>query len=361
LRGRWKKKPPGKRENWGSCGWEVGAGEEEREREREREKKGEVGVGGSPWKPDWTGLVASVRRRRRGEKVVGGGIEASEEEMVVNEGNASTSNSTPSTSTSTLPTPTPWLLRLPFLSTTLLPSLLTTSTPTSASTSPAETLLSEINAHRSKRNLVALPSDQAEDLFDGALVRVTVKICGRGVASEVGPIYLLEEDGREDERRWREGYGGGRKGRDVDHDEEVSFVRRITFSLSLSMFAGGLQIPEEGLGTPKEKSSLTGRVRFVSFRFLLNQAETVLPPSSSMIGFHTSGAFSLARGKGHGIGTIPLFILLELMRKDLDAGRSKIVRGGLIGAGGRGELLNLVKVRGRESRVCRAATLEVLD
>lgn len=178
--------------------------------------EGEVGVGGSPWKPDWQGLVVSARRRRRGEKEVVRHMEASEEEMVVNEGNASTSTS------STLPAstpPTPWLLRLPSLSTTLLPSLLTSPT-----TSPAETLLSEINAHRSKRNLAALPLDQAEDLFDGALVRVTVKICGRGVASEVGPIYLLEEDGvgREDERRWREGYGGGRKGRDVDHEEEVS-------------------------------------------------------------------------------------------------------------------------------------------
>ena len=126
-------------------------------------------------------------------------------------------------------------------------------------------------------------------------------------------------------------------------------------------------------GSVREGSStrsLTPRVVSFSFSFRFSfsfsflQAETVLPPPTSMVGFHTSGAFSLSRGKGHGIGTIPLSILLELMRKDLDGGRSKVGRGGLMGGGAggnRGELLNLVKVRGRESRVCRAATLEVLD
>ncbi|KAL7409931.1 ribonucleases P/MRP protein subunit POP1-domain-containing protein [Mrakia frigida] len=303
LRERWMKKPPGKRENWGSCGWVGGAGEVVDGKKKE-EEEGEMGVGKSPWKPDWKGLVASARRRRRGEKMAGV-VETSEEELAIN----GVCDASTSTSTSSAPNLlTPWLLRLPSLSTTLLPNLLTSTT------SPSETLLAEINAHRFKRNLDGLPLDQAEDLFDGALVRVTVKICGRGVASEVGPIYLLEEDpvSREEERRWREGYGGGRKGREVDHDEE---------------------------------------------------AETVLPPPTSMVGFHTSGAFSLSRGKGHGIGTVPLSILLELMRKDLDGGRSKVGRGGwMMGGGGtRGELLNLVKVRGRESRVCRAATLEVLD
>lgn len=48
------------------------------------------------------------------------------------------------------------------------------------------------------------------------------------------------------------------------------------------------------------------------------------------------------------------------MQKDLDGGRTKIVKG-LLASAKPGELLNLVKVRGRESRVPRAATLRVLD
>lgn len=198
LRTRWQKKPPGKRANWGSLGWTPGAGEKGR---GGGEGDGEA-LGGSPWKPDWKGLLVGVKRRRSASD-----MDVTEEELAMNE----------PVGRSLSPAPTPWLVRLPSLATTLLPLLLT-------SDDPSTLLLAEINDHRSKRHLPAVSSKQAEHLFDGALVRVTVKILGRGVASELGPIYFLGEDdvGKEDERRWREGYGGGKAGRDVDHDEEAS-------------------------------------------------------------------------------------------------------------------------------------------
>lgn len=198
LRVRWQKKPPGKRANWGSLGWNAGAGEKGR---GGGEVDGEE-LGGSPWKPDWKGLLASAKRRREASD-----MDVTEEEMAYNELAIQESK----------PAPTPWLVRLPSLPTTLLPALL-------SSQAPAATLLAEINAHRLKRSLAPIDLKQAEGLLDGALVRVTVKILGRGVASELGPIYLLGEDdlGREDEQRWRNGYGGGKAGREVDHDEEVS-------------------------------------------------------------------------------------------------------------------------------------------
>lgn len=84
-----------------------------------------------------------------------------------------------------------------------------------------------------------------------------------------------------------------------------------------------------------------------------------MPAFSDVIGYQTAGAFSLSRGKGHGLGAIPLSSALALLKRDMDHGRVCLTNGRFVQK--RGELLNLVKVRARDSNVVRAAVLEMID
>lgn len=183
---RWARKPPAKRPQWMSLGWaEEGSGQ----------------PGSSPWKPDWETLVRRT-------------LVDDEEAVALNED-----------------TPEPWLLRLPGGLAGLLPRLLLASFIDDTGASVVFTLLETLNVLRKRRNLSPLAFGDGRRLLAGALVRVSVEMLGRGVAGEIGPIYVLDGEGEgEEEVRWREAFAGGKNGRDMDHDEEVS---RLAFCLSL--------------------------------------------------------------------------------------------------------------------------------
>lgn len=70
------------------------------------------------------------------------------------------------------------------------------------------------------------------------------------------------------------------------------------------------------------------------------------PPSTAVIGRVTTGNFSLKRGRGHGIGAIPLVAYLRLTARDKQHSTA-------------GQQL-LVLFRNRESEICRAAGLSLL-
>lgn len=189
----WDRRPPAKRANYlKNGGWEQVDLVDDTE---EGKTAGRV-----PWKPDWKGVVEGYSDVES--------MEVDDEERVVNESKAVKATG-------------PFHLHLPGL-VDLLPSLLQSKNPASA-------LLAAVNAHRTKRSLDNLRNDSAGKLLDQALVRVSVDMLARGVAGEVGHIFSLSSDekGLQEEALWREGYGGGRKGRDVNHDEAVSWMARL--------------------------------------------------------------------------------------------------------------------------------------
>lgn len=172
---KWDSKPPAKRANYLKSGWE----------DVELEAKGRV-----PWKPDWAGLATGYPADAATE----------DEEMAVNDAPSKVAL---------------YLLQPPSLADLVLALLQTAS--------PAAALLSALNQQRAKRSLPPLEGSSAADLLQAATVRVSVDLLARGVAGEVGPVYSLGDDAAalEEERLWRDGYSGGKKGRDVDHEAEV--------------------------------------------------------------------------------------------------------------------------------------------
>jgi ribonuclease P/MRP protein subunit POP1 len=181
----WDRKPPAKRPNYLKHGWEA--------------VDLTLTESRLPWKPDWPGVVAGYPVDAR----------MADEEAAINDAASFAAQ--------------PFLLHLPAFSDVLV-SLLQAS-------EPAVVLLDAVNQHRSKRGLPALPPTAAPKLLEAAMVRVSVEMLARGVAGDVGPIFSLADDpvGLEEERLWRSSYGGGRKGRDVDHEAEVRQIFRFSY------------------------------------------------------------------------------------------------------------------------------------
>lgn len=258
-----------------------------------------------PWKPDWPGLVA------------GYAVDAAmtDEEAAINDSPAEAK---------------PYLLQLPAFSDVFVSLILAPE--------PAIVLLKAINRHRSKRGLVALAPATAPRLLKAAMIRVSVEMLARGVAGEVGPIFSFADDpvSLEEERSLRSSYSGGRKGHNADHEAAVRRFFRTYHQPMCSLIPG---------------LSLT------------DQAAVTIPPKSLVIGYITSGSFSLARGHGFALGGIPLEKLLELYKKDVVAGRLNVTSW----AGGQslkitvGALVGLVKVRKREGGVARAAVIRIAE
>ncbi|KAI9443101.1 POP1-domain-containing protein [Lactarius indigo] len=149
---------------------------------------------------------------------------------------------------------------------------------------PASGLLSEINALRRKCELPPLDASvDANALLQGALMHVRVLLCGRGALDDMAFIYALD-------------------------DQEAR------------------AIGEE----PMDATELS----------------RVAPSDGALIGFVTSGNFSLSRGKGHAIGAISLSKFLEIREQ---------------GHRLRRENDWMVKVRNRDGTICRAARVDFLE
>ncbi|KAI9456168.1 POP1-domain-containing protein [Russula earlei] len=164
--------------------------------------------------------------------------------------------------------------------------------------SPAAGLFSEINALRRKRELTPLDeSVTADSLLRAALVHVRVMLCGRGVPDDMAFIYALED---KEAQSWAKAHS----------------KRKPT----------GYELGEE----PADATELS----------------KLVPSNSAVIGFVTSGNFSLSRGKGYAIGAISLVKFLET-REQADRLRQ--------GSDW------LVKVRNRDEMICRAARVDYLE
>ncbi|KDQ62383.1 hypothetical protein JAAARDRAFT_121761 [Jaapia argillacea MUCL 33604] len=163
---------------------------------------------------------------------------------------------------------------------------------------PSAGLLAEINRLRAKRDMNPLGVEvSAQDLWKSALVMVRVIPCRRGSPEDLAILYGVDDEER---RKWvkvEEVRNGSRMAMDEEGDDEVELSKSI-------------------------------------------------PSSYAIIGRVTSGNFSLARGKGHAIGAIPIVKLFQLQEQ---AQRLQVTP----------ELF--VKVRDRKDTTCRAAFLEVLN
>ncbi|KAF8158346.1 ribonucleases P/MRP protein subunit POP1-domain-containing protein [Crassisporium funariophilum] len=167
------------------------------------------------------------------------------------------------------------------------------------------TLLSEIDRLRTKRGQDALGSGiKAANLMKGALINVKVTMCSRGAPQDLAIIHSLSDDAS---RKWERALQRRKLGEiALDHDDT------------------------------SEETEL---------------AETV-PPSDSIIGYVTTGHFSLARGAGFGIGAIPVTHLLELEQRTLRLHPNQKLNSKAPPM--------LVTVRNRDGHQWRAAHLEVL-
>ncbi|RDB17942.1 Ribonucleases P/MRP protein subunit POP1 [Hypsizygus marmoreus] len=168
---------------------------------------------------------------------------------------------------------------------------------------PGAGLLQEINKLRSKRGFEPLDSSlKSDDLIKAALVLVRVKMCKRGAPDDLAIIYSIED---EEAKKWERAMRNSRASK-ADLDSES---------------------PEE-----------------------LQLAELVAE-ASSVIGYVTTGHFSLSQGKGSGIGAIPVLQLLALQEQSLRLCLNTTSKKRPL----------LVKVRNRNGQQCHAAYVEVLE
>ncbi|KAJ6619451.1 POP1-domain-containing protein [Mycena sp. CBHHK59/15] len=158
----------------------------------------------------------------------------------------------------------------------------------------AAALLEELDSLRRKRVLDPLTA-KPEALLQGALVRVRIMPCTRGNPEDMAVIYSVDDA---EARMWGRVLGKSRASTGADDDS-----------------------PDEVVLTD------------------------VKPSHSSIVGYVTTGNFSLSHGTGFAIGAIPLLRLLHL-QEQVQRLSSKDL---------------LVKFRNRDGHTCRAAHIEILD
>ncbi|KAF8527485.1 ribonucleases P/MRP protein subunit POP1-domain-containing protein [Hysterangium stoloniferum] len=147
-----------------------------------------------------------------------------------------------------------WLLRGPET-----PNIIAAA---SSSQNPGFILLEKVNALRAKKNLSALGTS-AVALLRGALVQVKLNLCGRGNPDDLAAIY---EVGKEESER----------------------LRRML----LKKRGGDIE------GTADDELS------------------EVTVQNSVMIGYVTTGKYSLSRGRGHAIGAVSAARLIAICARD---------------------------------------------
>ncbi|KAJ6512218.1 ribonucleases P/MRP protein subunit POP1-domain-containing protein [Mycena vitilis] len=150
-------------------------------------------------------------------------------------------------------------------------------------------LWNEINSLRAKRAMEPLQTPPAA-LLQGALVRVRITPCTRGRPQDLALIYAVD-------------------------DAEAQIWRRMQ--------------PRSADEEPAEELTLAD----------------AKPPQSGILGYVTSGNFSLSHGEGFALGAVPLLRFLDLGEQAQRLASKEL----------------LVKVRDRDGHKCRAAFIELLD
>ncbi|KAJ4482259.1 POP1-domain-containing protein [Lentinula aciculospora] len=167
---------------------------------------------------------------------------------------------------------------------------------------PGQSLLSTVNRLRAKRFLEPLEGTvKHEDLLKSALILVRITICSKGSSSDLSLVYSIPDA---ELQEWRKGLTK----------------------------AGVDPIPAE--------------VEFVTL-------PDIVPAPNSIIGYITTGGFSLSRGEGSAIGAIALIRLFELQQQAQSRFRlSHYVKS---------DKTLFVKVRDRKGHQCRLARIHVLQ
>ncbi|KAJ4491245.1 NUC188 domain-containing protein [Lentinula edodes] len=164
---------------------------------------------------------------------------------------------------------------------------------------PSQSLLATLNRLRAKRSLEPLESTiKPDNLLKSALVSVRITICSKGSPSDLSLVYSIPDP---ELQEWRKG------------------LTR----------AGVDPIPAE--------------VEFVNL-------PDIVPAPSSIIGYITTGGFSLSRGEGFAIGAMSLTRLFELQQQAKRL--SHYVKS---------DKTLFVKVRDRKGHQCRLARIHVVQ
>ncbi|KAG8925284.1 hypothetical protein FRC01_010406 [Tulasnella sp. 417] len=232
------------------------------------------------WKPDWAGILGLVAKeddpslgnehdlvptqrpddmdRILDSIIQEGSSQLQEDDDVAWEGIGGNSNSS---GPDHHDRDAPWLLHGSH-ATTLL------STLASSSSSAHPEVLRHINELRVKRGLGPLDEAAAENLTKSALVTVKIEMCGRGTPEDIAVIYDASSDlGAPGEAAWSKTMV-----ETIENDSRHDDVER-------------------------------------------ERIET--PDPAKIIGYVTSGSFSLTKGKGAALGAVSLVGLLEIMRRDV--------------------------------------------
>ncbi|EIW81399.1 POP1-domain-containing protein [Coniophora puteana RWD-64-598 SS2] len=305
-RAEWERKPPAKRVNFDKCGTR------------------------SAWRADWEvvlGLEAPKAQDNAWDKGKGQDLVPAQRDP------PATAPTQPSSAVANTNPMKTWLLRGP-----QVPSLLRTL---GDMLNPAAALLAELNALRLKRSLDPLEQQytplKAADLWASALVRVRLRVVGRGHPEEMGVLYkvedreLVEALGRpeppppgkgpeaptEGQEKGRGGDAEKAKAQSGGDEEEEDEYDKVEMDVDF--------------GADEDGSDL--------------QAKHHIPPQESIIGYVTTGNFSLTRGRGFAIGAVPARVYVELQRQ-----AQRLKQPGPVAL-----------VRNRNGLVTRPVFLELLD
>ncbi|TFY59286.1 hypothetical protein EVJ58_g5874 [Rhodofomes roseus] len=222
---RWERRPPAKRVNYAKIGTR------------------------SPWKPDWE-VVLGLREPPAQESE-----DPASELIPAQRTDVEMESEETAPGTSTQPRKgekeiRPWLLRGQDV-----PSILQSI---SSMINPSAGLLGCIDQLRIKRGQDPLGGNvRANELWQGALVRVRVLLCGRGNPEDLAMLYRLDD---EEARKWN----------------EAEALRQQ--------------------GVPAMLSEDTDET----------ELSKLVPSTDAIIGYVTTGHYSLSRGEGHAIGAVPI-------------------------------------------------------
>lgn len=262
--------------------WEIVKGKEERERWEKKPpaKRPQFKAMGTdnPWLPDWTPIITGDE---------GDAVEEMETNGKKDKG-----------------TSEPWLFALPLSE--HLSAIVQSPTP-------PEVLLKLVNAFRRQRGSSILSEALATELYDTALVHVKVEVEGRGSPGDMAILYALDQAERE---KWLQAKAIDRQygrmdwhaGSTEEPKAEMQKVRRVAL-LFITLFA------DRKLG---EKVADGNRV----------------------VGYTSTGNFSLSRGHGFAIATVSLKAYVQAAKIAKDEGV-------------------LVKVKNRDGRLCRLSRLHL--
>lgn len=201
-------------------------------------------------------------------------------------------------------------------------------------------LLQEINRLRVKRGHDPLGSAvKADELLKAALVSVRVTMCKRGAPADLAIIYSLEDDeAKKWEKALRTRTPRVEMGEETQEEMEVSHTSVLLLSLLM--------------------------------RDGCTQLSVIVPPESAVIGYVTTGHFSLSQGQGFGIGAIAVHELLRLQEqshRSAQGDRNSTfstkpwLPSRILSSTTMTKQRLLVKVRNGNSQQCRPAIIDILD